>query len=354
VVEATVNIFYQVDYNATDIDSPLSQLSWVLNTNATWLSIDATTGVLSGTPSESDLGWYNVNITVNDGDEGLDWREFILTVYIGNLPPKIITENLDTAYVNKYYMVDYNATDDEALNLLSWSLETNASWLNIYMTTGVLSGTPSMNDIGSYWVNVSVFDIEDGRDFTNFTLFVISLNITIYEPKLSNPSVTPASGDTETIFTFSVDYSHPKGYLPDSIQVVINDRGYDLIFNASSDSYEFSTKLFEGNFTYYFTTILGNLTISTNASSIIVRKAPDIQPEDEEEDNTMLLAGIVIIIIVIIVVLISLLIFFRKKGKGKEEQPPPPAVTHFPESEEEQLYGTTPEVAWDDESDMEE
>jgi hypothetical protein len=247
VFEATVNIVYQVDYNATDIDSPLSQLAWDLETNATWLSLDSTTGVLSGTPSIKDLGGYDVNITVDDGDGGQDWHKFILTVNIGNLPPKITTENIVTAIINEPYEVDYNATDDKTLDLLSWSLVTNASWLNIDIKTGLLSGTPAKDDVGSYWVNVSVFDNEDGWDFTNFTINVKPELITILPPELNNPSVTPATGDTETIFTFSVDYSHPEDVPPDSIQVVINDRDYDLIFNASSDSYEFSTKLLEND-----------------------------------------------------------------------------------------------------------
>jgi hypothetical protein len=265
-------------------------------------------------------------------------------VNIGNLPPEITTENIETAFVNKSYEVDYNATDDKSLNLLSWSIETNASWLKIDTITGVLRGTPTINDVGTYWINVSVFDNENGWDFTNFTLLVISLNITIYEPKLSNPSVTPTSGNTETIFTFSVDYSHPEGDPPDSIQVVINDRAYNLIFNASSDSYEFSTKLFEGEFTYYFITTLGNHTVMTNASSIIVIKAPDIHPEDDdgkddEEEYLMLFAIIGIIVIIIIVVLILLFIFFQKKGKEKEEQ----------------AYTTTSdEVIWDEDSKIEE
>ena len=45
-----------------------------------------------------------------------------------------------------------------------------------------MSGTPKLKDVGSYWVKVSVFDNEDGWDFTNFTLYVMTELTTEYEP----------------------------------------------------------------------------------------------------------------------------------------------------------------------------
>ncbi len=445
---ANVNILYMVDYNATDIDRPLSQFTWSLNTNATWLDLDSSTGVLSGTPTNSDLGWYNVNISVDDGDGGSDWHDFILTVitegfendppvittidkvsitagetyntvyeatddrtsvdsliwshnsnaswlsfnkltrslsgnptlsHVGwywvnvtvndgeggfdshkftvtvyataNQPPDILTKDDINAVVGEEYSVDYEAEDDRTpIDNLQWSLETNTSdWLSIDPNTGVLSGTPELDDVGSYWVKVSVFDNEDGWDHSEFTLYVTTEPITSFEPELSNPSMTPTSGDTETMFTFSVDYSHPEGDLPDSIQVVIDEIAYDLKYNTSSNSYEYSTKLSEGAHTYYFTATLGEYTKRTEVTPIIVKRAPGHPPGDGDgdEDNTMLYAGIGIIVVIIIVVLILLFIFLKKK-KGKEEEPPveeappPPPEEVPPEVPHEQV--PTPET----------
>ncbi|MCK5560330.1 MAG: PQQ-binding-like beta-propeller repeat protein, partial [Thermoplasmata archaeon] len=358
---ANANILYSVDYNATDIDSPLSQLTWSLNTNSTWLDLDTSTGVISGTPTISDVGWFNVNITVDDGDGGQDWHDFILTVIsegfeneppkiitidkvsitagtsynviyeatddrtplesliwsydsnaswlsfnqitrtlsgnptlsdagwywvnitvgdgdggfdshnftlkvwaTANEPPDILTDNDVNAVVDELYSVDYEAEDDRTpLDKLQWSLETNTSdWLDIDPKTGILSGIPKLKDVGSYWVKVSVFDGEDGWDFTNFTLWVTTEPITKLPPELINPSMTPSTGDTETMFTFSVDYSHPDGDLPDSIQVVIDGNANNM--DSTNGHYEYSTKLSEGNHTYYFTTTLGDSVVNTN------------------------------------------------------------------------------------------
>jgi outer membrane protein assembly factor BamB len=415
------NTLYFVDYNASDIDSPLSQLIWSLNTNATWLDLDTSTGVLSGTPTNSDVGWYNVNITVDDGDTGQDWHDFILTVTsegfennppeittidqvsitagksynviyeaiddrtplesltwsynsnaswlsfnkitrtlsgnptlsdvgwywvnvtvfdgeggfdshnftlmvwaTANEPPDILTDNEVNAVVSELYSVDYEAEDDHTpFDKLLWSLETNASdWLDIDPETGVLSGTPELDNVGSYWVKVSVFDNEDGWDHANFTLWVTTVAITEYPPQLSNPSMTPSTGDTNTEFTFSVDYSHPDDDLPDSIEVVIDGNAYDM--ESTNGHYEYSTKLSEGNHTYYFTTKLGEFKVDTgtfNTGYITkVEDPPEDGDGDGDEDNTMLFA-IIGIIVVIIVVLILLFIFLKRK-KGKEEEPP--------------------------------
>jgi hypothetical protein len=158
LLNAESDELYEVDYDATDIDSQLSEQTWSLSTNATWLSINPTTGVLSGTPTRVQAGWYVVNVTVSDGDGGYDWHEFTITVYKGNLPPIITTEDVETAKVNKLYEVDYNATDDRThINFLTWELETNASWLDFETKTGYLSGKPTSTDGGKqYWVNITV------------------------------------------------------------------------------------------------------------------------------------------------------------------------------------------------------
>jgi hypothetical protein len=350
VLSATVNIPYQVKYEATDEDTPLDKLTWFLDTNASWLGIGPVTGILGGTPRDADLGSYWVKVLVNDGEGGIDSHNFTLTVYSTlNQPPNITTEDVTNAIVDEEYSVDYEAEDDRTpISNLLWSLETNASWLGIENNTGVLSGTPNATHVGWYWVKVSVFDREDGWDFTNFTLYVTIEPITSNKPELSNPSMTPSTGDTNTEFTFSVDYSHPDGDLPDSIQVVIDDLGYEM--TLTNGHYEYKTKLSEGNHTYYFTTKLGNFKVDTDIYNTGYITKAEGQPEDGDRDredyNTMLYAGIGIVVIIIIIVLILLFIFLKKK-KGKEEEPvveaqPPPPEEAPPEVPPEQV--PTPET----------
>ncbi len=163
---------YNIDYEASDDDQDI--LSWDVDTNASWLGIHSSTGVLSGTPDEFDVGTYRVNVSVSDGNGGSDFTDFTIIVLSQNNAPVIVTDDIDSAYENVLYSVDYEATDNDLDDILSWDLETNASWLSIESSSGILSGTPGSNGIGSYWVEVSVSDGNGGSDLTDFTLEVFS------------------------------------------------------------------------------------------------------------------------------------------------------------------------------------
>lgn len=79
---AYVNNTYIANFDADDIDSPAANQSWSFNTDATFLNINGTTGVLSGTPSASDIGSFWVSIFISDGEGGVGWFNFTITVAI--------------------------------------------------------------------------------------------------------------------------------------------------------------------------------------------------------------------------------------------------------------------------------
>ncbi|MCK5559258.1 MAG: hypothetical protein KAJ51_01645, partial [Thermoplasmata archaeon] len=79
-INAVVGEIYTVDYEATDDRTPIDYLHWSLKTNASWLTMHTNTGVLSGTPGPGDVGWYIVNVSVFDGEDGWDYHNFVLTV----------------------------------------------------------------------------------------------------------------------------------------------------------------------------------------------------------------------------------------------------------------------------------
>jgi predicted transcriptional regulator len=168
---------YEVDYNATDIDSPIEHQLWSVDTNSnSWLNIDLSSGILMGTPGNDDVGSYWVNVSVEDGNDGRAWSNFTLTVIDTNDAPNIITENITTIYEDELYLVDYEAIDIDDVHTFEWYLTTNASWLIIDPDTGILSGTPTNDDVGFYFVNITVMDVREGNTNQNFTLEVINVN----------------------------------------------------------------------------------------------------------------------------------------------------------------------------------
>jgi hypothetical protein len=210
--QVTTNAFedklYVLDFDAIDVDPTDDVLSWNIDTDAIWLTFNKSTGVLFGTPKNSDVGEYNVNITVTDDKGGIAWVEYQLKVKNVNDAPVIITLDITTAQVGELYLNQYNATDiDPTGDTLSWSLNTDAgAWLSINTSSGLLSGTPDEGDDGTYWVKIMVSDDFSETDFTNFTLKVEPKTI-IPPEENKNPEIT-----TKDVKTAEVDKEYSMTY----------------------------------------------------------------------------------------------------------------------------------------------
>ncbi len=178
--ETDEDVYYMYDFNATDSDYG-DELTWLLNTDATWLMINATSGVLSGTPDNWDVGVFYVNVTVQDLGKTFDFRNFTLEVFNINDKP-VITSNLSLVprFVNEdsEYNVTFTGTDDDLIHgdSITWTMETNATWLSSYEGSLTVYGTPDNMEVGSYWVNVTITDENKTYDFFNYTLTVNNTN----------------------------------------------------------------------------------------------------------------------------------------------------------------------------------
>jgi hypothetical protein len=134
---------------------------------------DSNPVVLSGPQREFLFGIpgsYVVTLTVANILGNTETDTMTVTVNALNEPPIIITADVTDAVEGAAYSVDYDAIDIDG-DVLTWAVATNATWLGINTTTGVLNGTPI---IGIFYLNVSASDGNGGSDFTNFTLSVHS------------------------------------------------------------------------------------------------------------------------------------------------------------------------------------
>jgi len=124
--------FYTIGYN------PISE--WIFNTNANWLNWNETVGSMTGTPDNSMVGDYWVNITVRDDFDNRDSLNF--TIDVTNTDPSILPDNLEMVFQNEYYYVDYFSSD-EGCGSTIWSIfNPYADWLDFDSYSGILNGTP--------------------------------------------------------------------------------------------------------------------------------------------------------------------------------------------------------------------
>ncbi len=173
--DATEEEYYTFQLEVYDPDY-MDFSTWSIGTNATWLEIGYETGLLLGTPGNEDVGEWIVGIIVTDSYFLQSSVYLTLNVLNVNDPPTITTEDRTSSLEDVEYRIDYEATDPDVGDVLTWSLETDAGWLDIDEGTGVLSGTPTNDDLGSYFVNVTVSDGEGGSASHEFKLEVIEVN----------------------------------------------------------------------------------------------------------------------------------------------------------------------------------
>ncbi|MBN1539624.1 MAG: cadherin-like domain-containing protein, partial [Candidatus Thermoplasmatota archaeon] len=71
---------YTLELNAEDIDPTSDSLTFLLDTDAGWLTLSNMNDTLYGTPANDHVGAYRVNVTVHDGNGGRDHLNFTLEV----------------------------------------------------------------------------------------------------------------------------------------------------------------------------------------------------------------------------------------------------------------------------------
>jgi hypothetical protein len=162
------------DDNDPDNDN-ITIISVTQGANGTAVIIDSGNN-LTYEPNADYTGPDSFTYTIDDGLGGTDTATVDITVVNVNDAPEITTTDVTTATEDVPYSVDYEATDIDPSDTLTWDLETDAGWLDINTNSGVLSGTPDNDDVGSYWVNVTVDDGNGGSDSSYFTLTVVNNN----------------------------------------------------------------------------------------------------------------------------------------------------------------------------------
>ena len=92
---ATEDAAYSYTFTVNDVDVG-DTLTLSAPTLPAWLSFDTGTGILSGTPTNAEVGTHNVVLRVNDGTVDVD-QSFTITVGNTNDAPTITSTAVTTA-----------------------------------------------------------------------------------------------------------------------------------------------------------------------------------------------------------------------------------------------------------------
>jgi hypothetical protein len=134
----TQNVFYQAPLSATGGAQPYS---WSATNLPAGLSINSTSGLISGNPTAA--GTTTVAVTVKDGNNLSATVNLSITIQPSNGPLMITTSSLPDGCIATNYNATVAATGGNPP--YSWSSPNLPSGLSIDSSTGVISGSPTAN-----------------------------------------------------------------------------------------------------------------------------------------------------------------------------------------------------------------
>ena len=217
--------------------------SWAANGLPSGLTIDAATGVISGTPTGA--GTFNVRITLTDAAGASVQKEYALSIYE---PVEITTESLPSGTENASYEGSLSAQGGRTP--YTWSIvEGNLpSGLTLRSDTGIISGTPTAK--GTYNFTVKVTDA-DGRVATK------TLSIKVYAPlEITTTGLRPwtkdVAGYSETLEARGGDGNYTwqitDGNLPNGLN--LSTDGVISGTPTLAGNYEFKVRVTDGTGAY--------------------------------------------------------------------------------------------------------
>ncbi|MGK4303429.1 putative Ig domain-containing protein [Shewanella xiamenensis] len=197
LTSATQDAAYSYTLVATDSDVGDS-LTLSAVTLPSWLSFNAATGVLSGTPTNANVGSHAVVLHATDVDGLTAEQSFSIVVANVNDAPTISSTALTSATQDAAYSYTVVATDSDVGDSLTLSAVTLPSWLSFNAATGVLSGTPTNANVGSHAVVLRATDVDGLTIDQSFTIVVANVNDV---PTISSTALTSATQDAAYSYT---------------------------------------------------------------------------------------------------------------------------------------------------------
>ncbi|HKR37279.1 MAG TPA: putative Ig domain-containing protein [Steroidobacteraceae bacterium] len=203
---ATIGQAYSFTPTAADADN--NSLSFSIANKPAWASFNTSTGGLTGTPAAVDAGTdSNIVISVSDGRAAASLPAFTINVQeLPNHAPTIGGTPPTTVMVSTAYSFTPTAADADA-NPLTYAIANKPAWASFSASTGRLSGTPAVANVGNY-ANISI-SVSDGKG-GNASLPAFAINVQELPNGTPTISGTPAASVTVgTAYSFTPTASDP-------------------------------------------------------------------------------------------------------------------------------------------------
>jgi hypothetical protein len=276
----TAGTQYSFQPQSTDPDG--DKLTYSATNLPAWASINATSGLVSGTPAESNVGMSGmITIGVSDGKATAVLPDFRIEVTSAqpppatvNTPPTITGTPGTQATVGTSYT--FAPTGDDADDdILTFSITNKPSWATFTAATGALTGTPASNNVGT--TTGIVISVNDGTATVSLPAF--NLTVATTAPTNRAPTISGTPNTSVTVgqaYNFRPTASDPDG---NTLQWSITGKPTWLNFSATTGRLSGTpTSAAVGSSRMTITVSDGTLSASLPAFTLQVNAAANLPP----------------------------------------------------------------------------
>jgi hypothetical protein len=217
-------------------------LVYGLTTNVSWLTINRSTGLVSGTPATSDVGTAYILVFVGDGAKRASMRDSFSVKPAANKAPTITGAPTVSGLVGKAYSFAPKAADADG-DKLTFIVKNKPTWATFNTSTGALTGTPAT--AGSF-ANI-VISVTDGKATAALPAF--NLNVAGIVKGNATVTWTAPTQDVEgaqlaDLAGFRVMYGTAPDQLTQTLQVPGASLTSVQIEDLTSGTYYFAVKAY--------------------------------------------------------------------------------------------------------------
>jgi hypothetical protein len=159
---------------ASDVDDPSANLTF--SDDCPLFEIGPSTGVISFMPANAQVGRYQVTVQASDTHGAIGNATFVLTVENVNDPPVLqVPEELE-ATEKKPFELELSATDEDAGDVVTYSVESDIDGLAADEISGKISFTFGEADVGEHQLELVATDSSGAEDRRYAILTVKNVN----------------------------------------------------------------------------------------------------------------------------------------------------------------------------------
>lgn len=188
-------------FQATATDDGNGTLTFSAQGLPDWLSLDAATGRLTGTPAADDAGQTaDIVVAVNDGTQSAELPPFRIAItaappagtsVAGAQPPTLSGVPTTSVTAGTAWSFAPTASDPDTLTL-TFSIVNKPAWASFSAATGRLSGTPTSKQVGT--TTGIVISANDGQAQVALPAFSVEVKAAVNVTIAGTPATTARTG----------------------------------------------------------------------------------------------------------------------------------------------------------------